>query len=216
MDEFLNWLQSGEVKFFLECSAADVLFECAKCGQCCQGEKYIAVEDQDIERIAIGKGITQEEAQHTYTDDDPQNRSGVRMLKNIEPNNQCIFYDACRKICSIYEYRPTTCRAHPIMNLSPDYGLVFNRNCPGAMHLEDTLHKSKDDTSIKRKMERLKKKRQDLTKLQIKLYIHGQQRIGRDENANETAQRCNIELPFDEIAFKRSCLAYLLLSINLS
>jgi len=216
MDEFLNWLQSVEAKDFLECSAADVLFECAKCGQCCQGEEYIAVEDQDIERIAIGKGITQEEAQHAYTDDDPQNRSGVRMLKSIEPNNQCIFYDAGRKICSIYEYRPTTCRAHPIMNLSSDYGLVFNRNCPGAMHLADTLRKSKDDTCIKRKMERLKKKRQDRTKLQIKLYIHGQQRIGRDEHANETAQRCNIELPFDEIAFKRSCLAYLLLSINLS
>ena len=102
-DGFLDRLQSRESEKHLIGTAADVIFECARCGRCCRGGGYAIVRDQDISRIADGIGSTSEEVRETFTDPDPENRPGIRMLKNIGPNNLCIFYDANNKSCEIYD-----------------------------------------------------------------------------------------------------------------
>jgi len=55
-----------------EC-VADVLFECARCGQCCLGGAYTTVDDQDINRIAAGMGLEPEDIREAFTTSDPEN-----------------------------------------------------------------------------------------------------------------------------------------------
>lgn len=205
-NELLNKLQSKESEHFLIGAAAQAIFECVQCGFCCRDEGYALVTDQDINRIAEMKGCTFEEAQDTFTDPDPENRQGLRMLKNIGPDNLCIFFDSVNKSCEIYEFRPAICRTHPMMNLPG----TFNTRCPGTLNLLSMLRTKKEDSSVKRRVERLRRKKKDSLRLKIKLFIYALQCQGED--VEEIAERYRINLPFDEEHFKKECLAFLLLS----
>ena len=72
-DGILDRLESKEADVFLRGSAADVLFECARCGQCCLGGAYTTVDDQDINRIAAGMGLEPEDIREAFTTSDPEN-----------------------------------------------------------------------------------------------------------------------------------------------
>lgn len=170
-DGFLDRLQSKESEKYLIGTAADVIFECARCGRCCRGGGYAIVRDQDISQIANGIGSSPKEVREAFTDPDPENRQGIRMLKNIGPDNLCSFYDPNNKSCKIYDFRPVVCRTHPMMNILPGHELMLHPNCPGTANLVNTLRMKKDDTFVKRYMERLRRKKKVLLKLKIKLFI---------------------------------------------
>jgi Fe-S-cluster containining protein len=214
-DSLLDWLRSKALEEYLKGAAADVIFECARCGQCCQGDAYAVVDDQDITRLACGIGSTFDEVRETFTAPDPENRPSTRALKNVGRDNLCVFYDASKECCSIYEFRPAVCNAFPMMNIIPGHRLMFNMGCLGSSHLVDTLHDKKDEIGIKKYMERLNRERKVLTKLQIKLFIHALQRHGLGGEAQDIAQSYDIELPFDEDEFRKACIAYLIRSIKL-
>ncbi len=95
-DGILDRLESKEADVFLRGSAADVLFECARCGQCCLGGAYTTVDDQDINRIAAGMGLEPENIREAFTTSDPENRPGKRMIKNVGPQ-QFVHFLRCRK-----------------------------------------------------------------------------------------------------------------------
>ena len=206
MDELLDRLQSKQSENHLYSAAAQVIFECVGCGKCCQDEGYALVIDQDIERIAEAKGCTFEEAREAFTNPDPKSRQGLRILKNVGPDNLCIFFDSSNKRCMVYETRPAICRTHPMMNLPG----VFNTACPGTSNLVETLRTKNNDLGVRRRIERLKRKKKDSQDLKIKLYIYTLQCQGED--VEEIANRYGIKLPFDEDNFKKKCLAYLLSS----
>lgn len=215
-DGILDRLESKESDVFLRDAAADVVFQCARCGQCCQGEGYTIVDDQDINRIADGMGLTPEKIREAFTVSDHESRPGIRIIKMIGPDNLCAFYDAESKCCTIYESRPAICRLHPMMNVLPGYGLMLYVHCLGASNLVNTLLKEKDNLSVKKHLERLKRKKRVLKRLKIKLLIHILQRQGSKEKSEEVAQLYGIKLPLDMDDFKKACLAYLLLSIDLN
>ena len=215
-DGILDRLESKESDVFLRGAAADVVFQCARCGQCCQGEGYTIVDDQDINRIADGMGVIPENIREAFTISDPENRPGMRIIKMIGPNNLCAFYDAENKRCTIYESRPTICRTHPMMNVLQGYGLMLYTHCLGASNLVNTLREEKDNPSVKKYLERLKRKKRVLKRLKIKLLIHILQRQGSKEKSEEVAQLYGIRLPLDMNDFRKACLAYLLLSIDLN
>lgn len=215
-DGFLDQFKSKEFEVYLRSAAADVIFQCARCGQCCQGEGYTIVDDQDINRIADGMGVIPENIRETFTISDPENRQGIRIIKMIGPNNLCTFYDAENKRCTIYESRPAICRTHPMMDILPEYGLILYTHCLGASKLVDMLRNEKDNLSIKKYLERLKRNKRVLKRLEIKLLIHILQRRGLREKSEEVSQLYGIRLPLDMNDFRKACLAYLLLSIDLN
>lgn len=217
-DGILDQLKSKEFEVYLRSAAADVIFQCARCGQCCQGEGYTIVDDQDINRIANGTGVIPENIRETFTISDPENRQGIRIIKMIGPNNLCTFYDAENKRCTIYESRPAICRTHPMMDVLPDpeYGLILYTHCLGASKLVDTLRNEKDNLSVKKYLGRLKRNKTVLKRLKIRLLIHIIQRQGLREKSEEVAQLYGIRLPLDTNDFRKACLAYLLLSIDLN
>jgi len=206
--ELLKQLQLKESEHYLVGAAAQAIFKCVECGKCCQDEGYALVNDQDINRIAELKGFTFEDALEVFTDPDPKRRQGLRMLKNVGPDNLCVFFDSSNKRCTIYEFRPAICRTHPMMNLPG----TFNVLCPGTMNLLNMLRTKREDSVVKRHIERLKRKKKDSLRLKIKLFIYTLQ--CHMEDVDEIAKSYQIKIPFDEDDFKKECLAYLCLSIN--
>jgi len=213
-DGILDRLESKEAEVFLRGSAADVLFECARCGQCCLGGAYTTVDDQDINRIAAGMGLEPENVNRTFTTSDPEDRPGMRMIKNVGPENSCTFYDGENKGCTIYELRPAICRTHPMMNARQGYRLTLYNHCLGASNLINILRRELENLCANRYHERLKSKQKVLKRLKIKLLIHILQRQGSKEKSEVVAQLSGIKLPLDMNDLRKASLAYLLLSID--
>jgi Fe-S-cluster containining protein len=213
-DGILDRLESKEADVFLRGSAADVLFECARCGQCCLGGAYTTVDDRDINRIAAGMGLEPEDIREAFTTSDPENRPGKRMIKNVGPKNSCTFYDAENKGCTIYESRPAICRTHPMMNVRQGYRLTLYNHCLGASNLINILRVESDNLGANRYHERLNSKKKVLKRLKIKLLIHILQRQGSAEKSEVVAQLSGIKLPLDMNDLRKASLAYLLLSID--
>jgi len=206
--ELLNILQSKESEPYLIGAAAQAIFECVGCGLCCQDEGYALVIDRDINRIAEIKGCTFEEAQDAFTDPDPESRPGIRMLKNTGPDNLCIFLDSANRQCTIYESRPAICRTHPMMNLPG----TFNARCPGIVNLLNMLRNKREDPSVKRRIERLRRKTKNSLRLKMKLFIYTLQ--CQMEDVDEYAKHFRVKTPFNDDNFKKECLAFLLSSID--
>jgi Fe-S-cluster containining protein len=213
-DGILDRLESKEADVFLRGAAADVIFECAMCGQCCRGSAYTIVGDQDIKRIAQGKGLEPENVREAFTTADPENRPGIRIIKNIGPGNSCSFYDSENKSCTIHECKPAICRTHPMMNVRQGYRLTLYNHCLGASNLINELRAESDNIGANRYHERLKSKKKVLKRLKMKLLIHILQRQGAKDRSEEVARLSKIKLPLDMNDLRKECLAYLLLSID--
>jgi Fe-S-cluster containining protein len=213
-DGIIDRLESKEAEVFLRGAAADVLFECARCGQCCLGGTYTIVDGQDINRIAEGMQLEPESICETFTKPGPDNMPGTRMIKNIGPDNSCTFYDAKNKGCTIHEFRPAVCRTLPMMNVRQGFRLTLYNHCLGASNLINTLRAESEKTGANRYHERLKSKKKVLKRLKIKLLIHILQRQGAEERSAEVARISGIRLPLDMDNLRKECLAYLSLSID--
>lgn len=115
-----NWDQNMEFRTFLKNSPRwddddkldalvhEILAEvtaridCTTCGNCCR-ELGIAVDEQDIERLARRMRISPEEfeSRHVATDED----------EKFMPETPCQFLGG--NLCTIYEDRPCVCREFP-------------------------------------------------------------------------------------------------------
>jgi hypothetical protein len=82
-------------------------FECTGCGRCCtKSDGYVWISEEEILALAAHLGME-------------VNDFGRRYLRRFEnryafvdsPGGDCVFLRG--KTCSIYEYRPTQCRAFP-------------------------------------------------------------------------------------------------------
>ena len=78
--------------------------DCTTCANCCR-EMGVAVESEEIERLARHMGISAEEfeSRHVATDND----YGEKFM----PETPCPFLGGT--LCTIYEDRPSVCREFP-------------------------------------------------------------------------------------------------------
>jgi Fe-S-cluster containining protein len=84
-------------------------FECQACGNCCGGAPgFIWVTAAEKERIASHLGITVGELSKRYLER-VAGRSTIKELENFD----CVFLDAEKRTCRIYEVRPAQCRQYP-------------------------------------------------------------------------------------------------------
>lgn len=91
-----------------------VFYNCLRCPAYCCTYPQIPVTRRDIQRLAKRFGITEEQARSRFTRDghDP----GSRILKHRDDaifGSACMFLDPDTRGCTVYEHRPSPCRAYP-------------------------------------------------------------------------------------------------------
>lgn len=118
----LNWDRNMEFRTFLKCSSRwsgkrldrlvhEVLAEvephidCTTCGNCCK-EMGVAVEPEEIERLAKHMGISAEEFENRHV--------AVDEGEKYMPETPCPFLGGT--LCTIYEDRPKVCREFPYLH----------------------------------------------------------------------------------------------------
>ena len=86
---------------------ADDLFQCQRCGRCCQGFGGTYVTDADIDAIAayIDCAVPAFRARYLC-------RSGSRPLLAQRSDGYCIFWD---EVCTIHPVKPLMCRRWPFI-----------------------------------------------------------------------------------------------------
>ncbi len=102
-------------------------FSCSGCGDCCRGEGYVYVDEDEIERLATFLEITREEFGRKFLRVD---NGRLSLIDN--QHLDCIFW---RDGCTVYEARPRQCRTFPFWNEnlgSPSKWKKLQAICPGA------------------------------------------------------------------------------------
>ncbi len=91
-----------------------VHYDCAKCpGYCCSYD-LIEVGKRDVARLAKHFEVTYQQAEDRFTKYDAAEK--VRTLRHQKDklfNKVCTFFDTKKRQCTIYEARPSLCRAYP-------------------------------------------------------------------------------------------------------
>ncbi len=104
------------------------IFECKRCGFCCQGESTVSLSDEEQKRIASYLGIPVSEFLTKYT---------VKRGKRVEMktiNGHCIFYDELSSLCKIHPVKPFHCRQwplHPSILRDKESFEIIRRSCQG-------------------------------------------------------------------------------------
>ena len=105
-----------------------VRYSCEKCpGWCCTYDE-IEVNKRDIERLARHFALDADTAAERFT----KVKAGTPMLRHKKDSifdTACMFLDQEKRRCTIYEARPTVCRAYPNGNRCGYYEfLKFERS----------------------------------------------------------------------------------------
>ncbi len=96
-------------------------FRCTRCGNCCR-EPVALVTDEDIRRIALNTGRTAGEIVDFYAQDEIDwnlsNPGWIRLgdehrILGLRRNEGGCRFLGKDDLCSIYEFRPVTCRRYP-------------------------------------------------------------------------------------------------------
>jgi Fe-S-cluster containining protein len=214
-EAFLEWFHNDVPETQFPQIAAQVHFECMNCNECCRGEGYTLVDHEDLLKIAGSFKISEAQAKARFTDPDPDERVGCRVLKNIGPAKNCCFLDEKAHRCMIYESRPQTCRTFPMLNPDPECGEVicFYPDCLGTAKFVQMLREKGCDPEVKKDIARLQKETKRLDELKLMQFAWLQQVLGTTEGAENICRITGVKMPSLDSAFKRDCLAYFLMTI---
>jgi Fe-S-cluster containining protein len=105
--------------------------KCSECeGNCCIGESgYIWINPNEVKLLANHLSISIDELKENYLDKIKYKYS-IKEKKVSENNYACIFFDLDKKMCSIYEYRPTQCRTFPFWEYYKTKPNEVKEECP--------------------------------------------------------------------------------------
>lgn len=102
-----------------------IFYRCHRCGECCQGESTVSLNEEDQQRMLTFLGISRQEAIKSYwriTDTQIQ-------MKIVD--GHCIFYKGG---CTIHAGRPWRCRQWPFVDAIVTDRVNFDiirSSCPG-------------------------------------------------------------------------------------
>lgn len=104
------------------------VFECQRCGFCCQGESTVSLSPEEISRISAFLGLSPPEFLRLFT-----LTKGRRVeMKTIE--GHCIFYETSRRLCKIHPVKPKPCQEWPLhfsILKSRENFEIIKSSCPG-------------------------------------------------------------------------------------
>jgi len=90
-----------------------VQYNCAKCPGYCCSYPVITVTKRDLERLAKHFDLSPEEAEKRFTKSQHGYKRIMRRKQDDHFGKICRFFDTEKRSCTIYEARPTVCRAFP-------------------------------------------------------------------------------------------------------
>lgn len=105
------------------------IFDCRRCGDCCQGEGGIILDAADILRLAAFLGLPRE----AFLARCAETRDG-RIRVRTAADGYCLFYDHELLGCTVHPARPDICRAWPFFrgNLADETSWRLAQDaCPG-------------------------------------------------------------------------------------
>jgi len=89
-------------------------FNCLECiGYCCAIYERVKVTQKDIRRLARYFNVSDAEAKERFTMQWSPRERILRRTPDPIFEISCIFQDPVKRLCSIYEARPHTCREWP-------------------------------------------------------------------------------------------------------
>jgi len=103
------------------------IFNCARCGYCCQGETTVSLDERDQERMIKKLGLSREEVAEQYW----RITGTVVQMKIVD--HHCIFYTEDTG-CTVHEGRPWRCGQwplHPSILSDENNFLTIRESCPG-------------------------------------------------------------------------------------
>lgn len=102
------------------------IFECQKCGECCNGYGGTYVTETDIAAIAAFIGVPRDRFIADFC-----RRSGNKLVLAQGDNGYCIFW---KKLCGIHPVKPRMCREWPYIKSVlkvPENWRIMASCCPG-------------------------------------------------------------------------------------
>lgn len=105
------------------------VFDCQRCGHCCQGTGGIVLTAKDLRRLAAHLGLSPAATLKAHAE-----RVSGRDRLRVGPDDYCVFYDHAIKGCGIHPARPDVCRAWPFFAgnlLDPDSFQMAAADCTG-------------------------------------------------------------------------------------
>jgi Fe-S-cluster containining protein len=215
-ESFLQWLSGETPETLFPQIAAQVIFHCENCGECCRGEGYALVDGADIEEIAGALAIRLPQARARFTDPDPQKNPGCRILKSTGPERSCCLLDQKTGRCMVYSHRPSICRTFPMINEPAGTGEIisFYSDCRGTANFVEMLQEKRNDPRVREEIKSLAGDEERQQELRIMLFIWLSGMMGRAEQAEQICCATGVSLPQDERRFKEDCLAYFLMTIT--
>lgn len=214
-ESFMQWFSSEIPETLFPQIAAQVLFRCENCGECCRGEGYALVDEADVQEIARTLGIRPSQARTRFTNPDPGKNPGCRILKSIGPERSCCLLDLQAKRCRIYSHRPRICRIFPMINADTqsDEIISFYSDCRGTAEFVKMLQEKRIDPLVQKDIESLTRQTERLQALQIILFMWLRRMMGEIEEAEQISRVTGVSMPQEEISFQKDCLAYFLMTI---
>ncbi|WP_339138437.1 MAG: YkgJ family cysteine cluster protein [Candidatus Electrothrix sp. GW3-4] len=103
------------------------IFNCTRCGYCCQGETTVSLDQDDQERMVAKLGLSQQEVEEKYW------RVTGAMVQMKIVDHHCIFYNKDMG-CSVHEGRPWRCGQwplHPSILSDESNFRAIRESCPG-------------------------------------------------------------------------------------
>ncbi|HFC98641.1 MAG TPA: YkgJ family cysteine cluster protein [Thermosulfurimonas dismutans] len=103
------------------------IFECKRCGFCCQGESTVSLSPEEVQRIAAYLKISIEELTARFL----VHRGGRLEMRTLE--GHCIFYHP-QEGCRIHPVKPDHCRQwplHPSILKDRENFEIIRSSCPG-------------------------------------------------------------------------------------
>ncbi len=102
----------------------DEVFDCQRCGHCCQGSGGIVLTAKDLRRLAAHLGLTPAATLKAHAE----------RVSRVGTDAYCVFYNHDIKGCGIHPARPDVCRAWPFFAgnlLDPDSFEMAAVDCAG-------------------------------------------------------------------------------------
>lgn len=121
-------------------------FSCKRCAICCKG-KVVVLTEEDISRLK--QHVDKEFFEKTTK---LEKRLTGANYKILMVDGHCVFLEG--NSCSVYDYRPDTCRRHPF--LVTERSILVAKDCPGVdwRGTQDPEYYKELSKSIARNIER--------------------------------------------------------------
>lgn len=103
------------------------IFNCSRCGYCCQGETTVSLDAEDQKRMINKLGLSRDEVREQFW----RVTGNVVQMKIVD--HHCIFYNEDSG-CSVHEGRPWRCGQwplHPSILSDENNFKTIRDSCPG-------------------------------------------------------------------------------------